>query len=333
MRSHVAHDITALYAPQYEQFGIELSDVGPISTGKVTTEKGSGSAWIMPVSPTCLVMEHFITPAEDMMLAEFTPEPYACVSEVSAPTLECMPAAGIAPSNLAPARAALPQTTVCSFIQEKCGVELSPLRAGQLYHSRSVVFLPGYFEELEQRYPHQFDGAFEAFAKPWGESASLAIACALGRFSERRSLAAGGHLYTRSIVDAMVSELAVSLAAEKRAESDDDSPESRRLVEAACAFIERSIDEGQRASIDESAHRLYVSRSKLCAVFKQQTGESVGSFARRRRIEQAEELLSSSALPVSEIAARLGYPRQSTFAQAFKRETGLSPSAWREQKA
>ena len=332
MGARGTHDITALYAPQFEQFGIKLSDKGPISTGEVATAKGSGSAWIMPVSSTCLVMEHFITPAEDMMLAEFTPEPYACVSEISTPTLECMPAAGITPANLAPARAEAPQTSVCSFIQDNCGIELSPLFAGQLYHSRSVVFLPGYFEELEQRYPHQFDGLFGAFAKPWGESASLAIACALGRFSERRSLAVGGHLYTRAIVDAMVSELAVSLAAEKRAESDDDSPESKRLAEAARALIEQSIDDGQHMGIDEAAHRLYVSRSKLCAVFKQQTGESIGAFARWRRIERAEGLLAGGALSVSEIAVRLGYPRQSTFAQAFKHETGLSPSAWREQR-
>ena len=329
MGAHVARDITALYAPQFEQFGIKLSDKGPVSTGKVATAKAEGSAWIMPVTPTCLVMEHFITPAEDMMLAEFTPEPYACVSEISAPTLECMPAAGITPANLAPTR---PQTSVCSFVQDACGVEMSPLHAGRLYHSRSVIFLRGYFEDLEQRYPNQFDGLFDAFAKPWGENASTAISHALGRFSERRSLAVGGHLYTRSIVDAMVSELAVSLAAEKKAALTDGSPESRRLAEAARALIERSIDDGQRIGIDEVAHRLYVSRSKLCAVFKRQTGESIGVFARRRRIERAEDLLAGGALSVSEIAVRLGYPRQSTFAQAFKHETGLSPSAWREQR-
>ena len=332
MGTRVAHDITELYAPQFEQFGIRLAGIGPVSTGEVATAKGSGSAWIMPVSPTCLVMEHFITPAEDMMLAEFTPEPYACVSEISTPTLECMPAAGITPANLAPARSTCPETNVCSFIQSNCGVEMSPLLAGRLYHSRSVVFLPGYFDDLEQRYPHQFNGLFDAFARPWGEEASLAIADALGRFSERRSLAAGGHLFTRSIVDGMVSELAASLAAEATAEIEDGSPESKRLAAAARTLIERACDQGKHIGIDEIARRLYVSRSKLCAVFKQQTGESVGAFARRRRVERACDLLAESSLSLAEIAQRLGYPRQSAFTQAFKRETGLAPSAWREQR-
>ena len=50
MGTRVAHDITELYAPQFEQFGIRLAGIGPVSTGEVATAKGSGSAWVMPVS-------------------------------------------------------------------------------------------------------------------------------------------------------------------------------------------------------------------------------------------------------------------------------------------
>ena len=95
-----ATDITELYAPQFEQFGLELESKGPVFTGEVANELGYGRAWIMPISPSCLVMEHHITPMRDMDLLEYTPEPYACVSEVSEPTLTCMPEAGISPMNL-----------------------------------------------------------------------------------------------------------------------------------------------------------------------------------------------------------------------------------------
>ena len=90
-----ATDITELYAPQFEQFGLEFSGKGALFTGQVANDRAHGRAWIMPLSPTCIVMEHFITPTRNMYLAEYTPEPYACVSEVSAPTLMCMPEAGI----------------------------------------------------------------------------------------------------------------------------------------------------------------------------------------------------------------------------------------------
>lgn len=159
-------DITELYAPQFEQFGIELKDRGAVFTGEVANDRAHGRAWIVPLSPTCLVMEHFITPARDMRLLERTPEPYACVSEVNVPTLTCMPDAGITPANLMPLRGSRPSNAVCSFIQDNCGEELSSLVAGQLYHSRSVLFLPGFFEELEGRYPTEFAGLFEAFAEP-----------------------------------------------------------------------------------------------------------------------------------------------------------------------
>ena len=80
--------------------------------------------------PTCIVMEHFITPTHNMQLAEYTPEPYACVSEVSAPTLMCMPEAGITPANLKPLHGPWPNSAICSFVQDSCGEELSPLFAG-----------------------------------------------------------------------------------------------------------------------------------------------------------------------------------------------------------
>ena len=160
-----ATDITELYAPQFEQFGLELTGKGAVFTGEVANDRAHGRAWIMPLSPACIVMEHYITPTHDMYLAEYTPEPYACVSEASAPTLMCMPEAGITPANLKPLHGPWPNSAVCSFIQDSCGEELSPLFAGQLYHSRSVLFLPGYFDELEHRYPTEFVGVFEAFAE------------------------------------------------------------------------------------------------------------------------------------------------------------------------
>ena len=80
------------------------------------------------------------------------------------------------------------------------------------------------------------------------------------------------------------------------------------------------------------ADRLYTSRSKLCAAFKAETGESIGAYVRRRRTERACDLLAGSSLPVGQIAERLGYPQQAAFAQAFKQETGLSPTAWRAAK-
>ena len=49
-----ATDITELYAPQFEQFGLELSGKGAVFTGEVANDRAHGRAWIMPLSPACI---------------------------------------------------------------------------------------------------------------------------------------------------------------------------------------------------------------------------------------------------------------------------------------
>lgn len=326
-----ATDITELYAPQFEQFGLELTGKGAVFTGEVANDRAHGRAWIMPLSPSCIVMEHFITPTRDMHLVEYTPEPYACVSEISASTLACMPEAGITPANLKPLRGPWPNNAICSFIQDNCGEELSPLFAGQLYHSRSVLFLPGYFDELESRYPSEFAGVFEAFAEPWHEEATSAICHTLRRINEDRARTVGGHVYMRGIVETMVAELACSRAAHKQAQRAADTRVSVSLANEAAAMVESALDKGKRVSVNEVAERLYTSRSKLCATFKTQTGESLGAYIRRRRMERAKDLLADSSLTIAQVAERLGYPQQSAFTQAFKQYTNTTPTTWRSQ--
>ena len=322
-------DITEFYATQFEQFGIELKDRGTVFTGEVASDQAHGRAWVVPLSPTCLVMEHFITPERDMRLLERTPEPYACVSEVSAPTLTCMPDAGITPAILMPPHGSWPSNAVCSFIQDNCGEELSPLFAGQLYHSRSVFFLPGFFEELEGRYPAEFAGLFEAFAEPWCDEAVSAIYHALRRISEERARSAGGYVFMRGVVDTMVAELACSHAACGQALRAAGTRASAGLAGEAAAAVERALDGGQRIGIDELAASLYTSRSRLCAVFKAETGESLGNYMRRRRMERAQDLLTDSSLSIAQIAELLGFPQQAAFAQAFKAANGCSATIWR----
>ena len=96
-------------------------------------------------------------------------------------------------------------------------------------------------------------------------------------------------------------------------------------------MIERALDKGRRVGVNEVAERLYTSRSKLCATFKAQTGESLGAYIRRRRMERAQDLLTDSALTIAQVAERLGHPQQAAFAQAFKQYTGMTPTAWRSK--
>ena len=65
--------------------------------------------------------------------------------------------------------------------------------------------------------------------------------------------------------------------------------------------------------------------------FQADTGESPLSFLQRARIETAKGLLASTALSVAAITEAIGYADVSTFVRLFGRQTGSTPTKYREQ--
>ncbi|HEX5738388.1 MAG TPA: AraC family transcriptional regulator [Hydrogenophaga sp.] len=61
-------------------------------------------------------------------------------------------------------------------------------------------------------------------------------------------------------------------------------------------------------------------------------GETVAATVRRVRLHRASGYLAQTALTVSEIARRCGYPNVQSFTRAFRQRFGLSPQAWRESR-
>ena len=71
-------------------------------------------------------------------------------------------------------------------------------------------------------------------------------------------------------------------------------------------------------------HPYYVSR-----VFARRYGITLHAYIVRRRVEEAQKLLSSTSLGAGEIAARCGFCGESYFAETFRRVTGMSPTEFR----
>ena len=67
----------------------------------------------------------------------------------------------------------------------------------------------------------------------------------------------------------------------------------------------------------------------LCRVFKKRQRVTVGAFVRHLRIQRACDLLRNSQMPLAEIALQCGFADQSHFSVVFKRNTGVTPSAFR----
>ncbi|WP_413469716.1 helix-turn-helix domain-containing protein [Slackia isoflavoniconvertens] len=92
------------------------------------------------------------------------------------------------------------------------------------------------------------------------------------------------------------------------------------------------IDEDRAPTLDELANMLFVSRPHVCSAFSHETGQSIGHYARARRMERAKTMLVGCC-SVAQVATRLGWTRCSTFSQAFKQSTGVSPIEWRNSNS
>lgn len=88
---------------------------------------------------------------------------------------------------------------------------------------------------------------------------------------------------------------------------------------------------GDPVTLPDLASRFATNRTTLAARFREKTGASIGEYLRRLRVRVAEVLLRDTGIPVIEIMERVGFADPSQFGRLFRRETGLSPSEYRQR--
>jgi len=64
-------------------------------------------------------------------------------------------------------------------------------------------------------------------------------------------------------------------------------------------------------------------------LFKDSLGITLHQYLIEKRIERAKDLLRDTNVPISDIAAALGYGGPSDFSRAFKKRMGMTPGAYR----
>lgn len=108
------------------------------------------------------------------------------------------------------------------------------------------------------------------------------------------------------------------------------SPASRAdlLIQRIKAFIVEN--HAAALTLDEIAWQAKLSREHVARTFRQATGHTVFDYLQLVRIEVAQQLLSDSALPITEVARRTGFSSATLFGRVFKRQLGLSPIAYRQ---
>jgi AraC-like DNA-binding protein len=99
-----------------------------------------------------------------------------------------------------------------------------------------------------------------------------------------------------------------------------------RVGRALAAFHK---EPGVAWSLEELAARAGLSRSVFCERFAGLVGVAPGRYVALWRMRLASQWLQGGRMPIAEAAGRLGYGSEGAFSRAFKRVTGVAPSAMR----
>ena len=87
--------------------------------------------------------------------------------------------------------------------------------------------------------------------------------------------------------------------------SDIAVVDEHRPVFKAMQIIDSTLS--ALTSSAEVAHALGYSPDHLARLFKSLTGETAAAYLRRRRLDEAADLVRTTTLPISVIAQRVGY--------------------------
>jgi len=98
-------------------------------------------------------------------------------------------------------------------------------------------------------------------------------------------------------------------------------------VAAALKFIRQHACEG--VDVGDVLRAVPMSRTRLEQKFKALLGHSPHRQIVQQRIARAKHLLAESKVAISEVAEQAGFDNASYLSVAFRRETGLSPFAYR----
>ncbi|MBQ2345766.1 MAG: helix-turn-helix domain-containing protein [Kiritimatiellae bacterium] len=125
-----------------------------------------------------------------------------------------------------------------------------------------------------------------------------------------------------------LASLAFHICAGEDADVHGEKP-GVRLMDEATSWLERHFAENVR--MDALVAYMGYSRSRLFDLFRRHTGLSPADYLARYRIRMARRMLERTDRKVTEISRACGFSSAQYFNSAFRRQTGLTPSAWREK--
>ena len=127
-------------------------------------------------------------------------------------------------------------------------------------------------------------------------------------------------------------ELAINLLERLLIRCFEEAPENNldpldKRIEEACQFLSKNLAE--EITLEDIAHHVCLSPSRLAHLFREQIGVNVFRWREDQRMIVAKHLLQSTRFPIATIASQVGYDDQMYFSRVFRKRIGASPSDFR----
>jgi AraC-like DNA-binding protein len=88
----------------------------------------------------------------------------------------------------------------------------------------------------------------------------------------------------------------------------------------------------KKLTLDEIAGRVYLSKSYLSKIFKEEMRCSLTNYINKIRIEKSKALLLDDSVSLVDVTQLVGFDDQSYFTKVFKKIVGVSPGKYRETR-
>ncbi len=224
------------------------------------------------------------------------------------------------------------------FTLEKGSVMITPPNSigffADYYYgfSAEILILPQYFSELARRSRCLLPAV--VFKLQLSEKDELRIGKVIDLLEEymRIGLASNSkNPFTKDCIDHLLLSLTSDLCQINGIQTASNTHYSKQ-GQYFGQFMQLLNQYGSKErSLNFYAEKMNLSRNQLNAIILEQSGKSVMDWIYQTTIMEAKMLLSHTDLLIFEIAAQLQFSEPSAFIRFFRKQTGMSPGAYRKE--
>ncbi len=96
-------------------------------------------------------------------------------------------------------------------------------------------------------------------------------------------------------------------------------------------YVKANCD--RKITLEDVAGHVYLSRSYVSSIFKDEMGESLFAYVNRIRVEKSKHLLRNDSVSLADVSGMCGFEDQSYFTKVFKSIVGMSPKKYRDSQS